>query len=536
MHTWPLLLTLLFCVKCASAQHIYDMENITEVKIYLEQENWDSILQATKAEEERLIGDAFVNGEKYEQVGVRYKGNSSYHNPIKAGVVKLPFNIKIDKELDDQLLPGEYGTLKLSNVFRDPTFVRELLSYEIARKYMPASRANYAKVYVNDKYFGVYHNVESIDHRFLREYFKNDDGYLFKCDPIWSIEQSAGCKPSDKASLEYLGEDSTCYFRYYELKDDFGWTELVQLTKTLSQQPERLEEILDVDRALWMLAYNSVLVNLDSYTGMLGHNYYLYRDTAGVFHPIVWDMNLSFGGFRRLNQGEAPLSNAEMQTLSPFIHYKDQNEKRPLITQLLGNDLYRKTYMAHIRTILDENFVNGWYLERAKELQEFIESEVMADEQKLYANDFFRKNLDTTTVVNDESIIGIAELMEKRTEYLLSHPLFAKEAPVISEVTHEVSDEQVLVTTKMAHEETAWLYYRYGAGDNFRRIPMHDDGEQGDEQAGDHRWAAQFPHGPDAQYYIVAEGSRVAKLSPRRASNEFYTVDDANNATTSKAK
>jgi hypothetical protein len=33
-----------------------------------------------------------------------------------------------------------YGTLKLANVYNDPSFVREVLSYEIARKYMPASQ------------------------------------------------------------------------------------------------------------------------------------------------------------------------------------------------------------------------------------------------------------------------------------------------------------------------------------------------------------------------------------------------------------
>lgn len=518
----------------AAAQGIYDMNSVTEVKIYFQESNWDSILHTTKEAKKRLIGDVIVNGKKYLKVGIRYKGNSSYHSTRKDGYAKLPFNIKIDDEIKDQLLPGGYGTLKLSNVFRDPSFVREPLSYEIARKYMPASKANFAKVFVNDEYLGVYHNVESVDDQFLEDHFQESDGYLVKCDPDWSIEQEAGCQDSDKSSLMYIGEDSICYQRFYEMKDDYGWKGLIGLTKTLNQEPNRLEEVLDIDRALWMLAFNNVLVNLDSYTGMLCHNYYLYQDTSGIFHPIVWDMNLSLGGFRRLTP-EGQLTNEEMQTLSPFVHYKDQNAKRPLIVKLLANDLYRKIYMAHIHTILDENFTNGWYSKRASELQDFIVQQVEKDEQKFYETNAFRKNLDTTATAGGEQIIGIIELMKKRSEYLLSHPLFQKEAPVISEVKHEVNTDNTLITAKLQHETHAWLYYRYGTNDNFVKIPMHDDGTTGDIKAGDHVWSASFTHQKNAQYYIVAEGERVASLSPQRASHEFYSIN-ANAATSSKAK
>ena len=42
--------------------------------------------------------------------------------------------------------------------------------------------------------------------------------------------------------------------------------------------PPVAEKVLDVDRALWMLAFNNVLVNLDSYSGAFRQNYYLYHD------------------------------------------------------------------------------------------------------------------------------------------------------------------------------------------------------------------------------------------------------------------
>ncbi len=518
------------------AQHIYDIHSITEVKIYFQEKKWDAVLDSLKeaGNDDRLIGDVVVNGKKYAQAGIRYKGNSSYKSPRKDGYAKLPFNIKINETNKKQLLPGGYGTLKLSNAFRDPSFVRELLSYEIAGKYMPAPKANFAKVYVNDQYLGVYHNAESVDDRFLQEFYAHNSGELIKCDPDWDIPQAPGCTDSDKSSLMYIGEDSTCYMRFYELKDRYGWRGLINLTRVLNQEPAKIESLLDIDQTLWMLAFNNVLVNLDSYTGMLCHNYYLYRDSFGVYHPIVWDMNLSFGGFRRLTSA-GQLSNEEMQTLSPFVHYKDNNAKRPLIVKLLSNDLYRKIYMAHLKTILDENFANSNYLKRAKAMQSFIDKHVEEDQQKLYSYEAFHKNLDSTTAANAEDIIGISELMGKRTEYLLSHPLFQQQAPVISNVLHKTTDNAIVVSAKFEAAQKAWLYYRYGSHSNFVRTAMYDDGANGDKTANDGIWAVQIARNKGAQYYLVAEGERIAKLSPERASREFYSIDTSA-ATTSKAK
>ncbi|MDX1943481.1 MAG: CotH kinase family protein [Saprospiraceae bacterium] len=535
MRNYTLLFLLTIFLQYAVAQSIYDVNSITEVKIYFQEKNWDAILDSLKTagNDDRLTGDVTINGKKYAKAGIRYKGNSSYKNPRGEGHIKLPFNIKINDQDKKQLLPGGYGTLKLSNAFRDPSFVRELLSYEIARNYMPAPKANFAKVFVNDQYLGIYQNVESVDDRFLEEFYGNDAGELIKCDPDWSVDQAPGCTDSDKSSLMYIGEDSTCYMRFYELKGETGWRGLIQLAKILNEEPEKLDTLLDIDQALWMLAFNNVLVNLDSYTGLLCHNYYLYRDSLGMYHPIIWDMNLSFGGFRRLTS-KGQLTNEEMQTLSPFVHYRENNPKRPLIVKLLANDLYRKIYLAHIRTIVDEYFVNGKYIERAKTLQTFIDKNIKEDAQKLYSYEAFHDNLEKTTEANQEQIIGIAELMNKRTEYLLSHPVFEKEAPKISNVKHDIAGNNAIITAQVENTQSSWLYYRYGLGDNFVKTPMLEDANKG-TQVSSGNWSVKITYKKGLQYYIVAEGERVAKLSPERASHEFYSVDNSK-TTTNKAK
>jgi spore coat protein CotH len=138
----------------------YNINIINNIDIIFERDNWDRTLDQLYAagEEERLVGTALINGVRFDSVGVRYKGNSSY----RANQIKNPLNIKLDHIISDQTLDG-YGTLKLANAFKDPSFVREVLSYEIARKYLPASKANFAKVSINGTYLGLYTSVQSVD-------------------------------------------------------------------------------------------------------------------------------------------------------------------------------------------------------------------------------------------------------------------------------------------------------------------------------------------------------------------------------------
>ena len=197
----------------------------------------------------------------------------------------------------------------------------------------------------------------------------------------------------------------------YELKSDYGWKQLIRLSKVLNETPEKIDQILNVDQTLWMHAYNNVLVNLDSYSGRLCHNYYMYLDTSGIFHPLLWDMNLSFGGFRYSGQGQA-LTNEQMQKMSLFLHYKEP--KRPLVSKLLETPLYRKIYVAHLQTILKENFNNGDYLKQAKSIQSRIDFYVKNDENKFYPYEAFKANLNGTSEAGKAKIIGITELMDKR--------------------------------------------------------------------------------------------------------------------------
>lgn len=511
------------------SQDIYDLNRIPEVRVTFESEYWANKLHKLKmdGEKERMEATVTIDGKVFKQVGVRYKGNSSYFSTQKAKKSKLPFNMKANYRIDGQTFPGGFKSLKLSNVFRDPSFVREALSYEIAREYVPAPRCNFVKLYVNDEYLGLYNNTESIDEDFLDRAFADKGKDIFiKCDPEWSDPPPADCLEGDKASLMYVGDDPACYKGLYEMKKGgkTGWKKLIKLTKILNETPDSIDRYMNVEAALWMHAFNNVLVNLDSYTGRLSHNYYMYRTPDGLFTPLIWDLNLSLGGFQYDGVKKGALTTEELQRLSPFIQYKTKNPKRPLIVQLLKNSFYRKLYVGYMHTIMEDWLTNGKYLKRAKEIQAMIDAEVQADNNKLYPYESFQKNMDRTVSVGLTKIVGIKELMSSRTEYLSAHPLMG-EVPVIEKVSTLKAGTDISIQAKVSGEEKVYLKYRADANSPFTQVEMFDDGGHNDEMGEDKIYGAIISYEKGTQYYVIVEGSRMAKVSPKEANFEYAEVE-----------
>jgi len=505
------------------AQDLYNLGTIKDVKLTFKQDNWANILDHYKEEgkDERLKASVTIDGVRYDSVGVRHKGNSSYYNVRKTGSSKLPFNIKANYVKKTQRFTGGYTSLKLSNVFRDPSFLREVLAYEIAGKYMPAPRANFVRLYVNGELLGLYNSTESVDEKFLEENFGIYEGTLIKCDPNWHGKTKKGCMRGHNGSLNYLGQDSVCYYEFYEMKSKHGWDDLIELVQTIETKPKDIEKVLNVDRALWMLAYNNVLVNLDSYTGRLCHNFYIFKDSTGRFNTIPWDMNMNFGGFRFLDD-KAILTVEKMQKMSVLTNFK--NTTRPLISKLLGNSMYRKIYIAHVRTILKENFSNGEYEKRAKAIQSSIDFYVNNDSNKLYTYEDFKKNLTATTKAGKTPIVGITELMTVRTKYFEAHPLIQKTPPMISEVKHRVGTDDTVITAKIEGTRKAFVFYRDKGFGTFTRVAIEDKGSNGDTDAGDGTYSVIIPKTSKVEYYLMALNKDAAMFSPERAAFEVLEI------------
>ncbi len=448
---------------------------------------------------------------------MRYKGNSSY-SPQNA---KNPLNIKLDHIIDDQTYEG-YGTLKLANGFKDPSFVRETLSYEIARNYMPASLANYCQVYINNEYMGLYTSVQSVDKFFKNTHFQTNNDIRFKGE----LMQSG--PPQSVVIWDYLGTDPTNYVDYYELKSDTGWDELIEFLDVFNNNPSEMESYLNVDNHLWMLAFDNLMVNLDAPVNY-AHNYYLFQDGAGLFNPILWDLNENFGVFSMLIGGQ-PLNTYQMQTLDPLLNINDPDY--PIIGNVLNIDKYQKKYLAHMRTIIEEIFQTGWYETRAYELQDIIDETYQSDPNTFYTYSQFLQNVNTTITGGGpgNSIIGITELMETRYDWLLSNDLFQGIIPEISDPAYTPQNvepaTEVWFTLNGTNSDNIWLNYRLSHSSKFEEIEMLDDGNHNDGSAGDGVYGISVIAGNgDIEYYFYVQGSDHGSFLPTRAAHEFYEID-----------
>lgn len=495
---------------------------IQEVRMELPYPDFDVKLDSIKKAnpEGRLEGTVSVNGTKYNAVGIRYKGNSSYFRTRNETYKKLPFNIKLNYRDKKQQLKEGFTSIKLSNAFLDPSFIRDPLAYEVIRKYMPAPRCNFSKVYLNNRFYGLYINTESIDELFIEKHFDAKDGHLVKCDPDnWKrVRSQSGCPKGENASLVWLNEIPGCYDAFYEVDDPAAWKPMLNLIKVLNKTPDKIETVLDVDQTLWMLALNNTLVNLDSYNGSLSHNYYLWFDSTNVAHPLIWDLNMAFGGWRR-NYSFEEMTDEQIIQYSPLAEI--DNSRRPLISKLLRNSTYRKIYLAHMRTIINDFLKNGQLVKRAEAMMKEIEPTVKQDELKLYTYEHFKNALDKTMISGPDHVIGIRQLMDKRTEFLLKHPLFNKPQPVITDVKMEQDGDKKRITAKFTDATAGYAFFRVHKMFAFTRVPMHDDGANGDAVAGDGIFTALIDPILVKHYYVSAENEGAAAVFPERASFEF---------------
>lgn len=493
-----------------TAQSIFDTSIVHRLELEVSQPGWQDSLLSYKENRsgKRIKANISIDGKKWNDVGIRYKGHSSYFNFAKEELSKLPFNVDANFVLKDQSFEEGIKKIKLSNNYRDLSYIREIIAGQIVSTYLPVPKMAFTEVFVNNKYLGLYTMIESIDSPFLERSFKQRGGVLFKCDPDWHAKSEVGCAHSDKSSLEYLGENVECYRKWYELKSKNGWEDLIELIRVLELKPDQIESVLDVYSTLWMHALNNTLVNLDSYSGALCHNYYLFKSKNGVFTPLMWDLNLSFGGFQ--SPGHVPkIAHEDLYHVSPYLHIKNPHPSRPLINQLMSQSQYRKVYAFMIRTILADYFENDAYLDLANHFHNLINEAVQAEENRIYRYEDFKKNITSTVSNASQPLIGISDLMAQRTDYLLQHPTLQKDFPEAESYVLDLQSDAYHIDLVARNTNEAWIYYRNSPLASFSKLKM--------ENRDTGSWYLSLPLVDVKEFFFVMENPFAAGIFPKHA-------------------
>lgn len=325
----------------------YDMTALRTFFFEFENTDWEAELAAFYNTDVEVPATLTVDGQVFKDVGVHFRGNSSYF-VVPAGR-KRSLNVSLDFVHQNQQLGG-YRTFNLLNAAEDPSFLRSVLYNHIAREYLPAPKANFVRVVINGESWGVYPSVQQFNKDFARDWYGTPDGARWKAPP------------QGRGGLQYQGDDPAAYKRAYEIKskdDPESWNALINLTRVLNTTPpDRLEAalapILDVDETLRFLAVDLALVNGDGYWTR-GSDFSLFRDPKGRFHITTHDSNETFSGGRGMGAGRGPgggrggPAGPGGADLDPLVGLDDAT--KPLRSKLLAVPALRERYLNYVRDI-----------------------------------------------------------------------------------------------------------------------------------------------------------------------------------------
>ena len=214
-----------------------------------------------------------VDGQVFMEVGVHLKGHGSF-KPLNE---KPSFTVRFDGFVPDQEYSG-FNTLWLNSSAQDGSYFNELICRGIYRDAgLPTPRVTHARVEFNGRDLGLYVLIEPINKRFLRQYYKNAAGNLYK-PYVQDIDQPLPLESGRSNSRSDLKE----------LLDAAN-------EKDLARRWQRLNKVLDVESFLNFAVVEMITAHADGYV-QNKNNYFLYRDPeTGWFHIITHDLDGGLG-------------------------------------------------------------------------------------------------------------------------------------------------------------------------------------------------------------------------------------------------
>ena len=402
---------------------LYDPKTLRTLFLEFENADWEKELADFNNTDVEVPATLVVDGKTYREVGVHFRGASSYFT-VSEGY-KRSLNVSLDFAHKEQRLAG-YRTLNLLNSHTDPTFLRSILYYQVARDYLPAPKANYVRVVINGESWGVFINAQQFNTDFTKEAFGSAKGAR------WKVPGS----PRGDGGLAYVGNDVAEYKKRYEIKskdDPKSWTNLMQLCRVLNETPtDKLEAtlapLLDIDGAIQFLALENVFINSDGYW-VRASDYNLYQDERGKFHIIPHDANETFRAPE--GPGMRGMAGAGGVELDPMAGAEDP--KKSLLNKLLAVPSLKARYLAQVRAMAEEWLDWKRIAPLASQYQSLIAADVKADTRKLYPFEAFQRAV--TEDIEEQGFrgprrsISLKSFVEQRQAFLLNHPEIKKFAP-----------------------------------------------------------------------------------------------------------
>ncbi len=156
---------------------LYDQTKLRTFFLEFDEPDWEEELEVFYHTDIELPATLRVDGRTYRNVGVQFRGNSSFFS-VQRGR-KRSLSLNLDHAVSGQRLEG-YRALTLLNAHMDPTFLRSVLYLDLVKQYLPALKASHARVVINGESWGIYVNQQRYNREFLRDAFRTEDGIRIK--------------------------------------------------------------------------------------------------------------------------------------------------------------------------------------------------------------------------------------------------------------------------------------------------------------------------------------------------------------------
>ena len=367
---------------------LFDDSIVHTLDIVIDQDDWADLLENAMSEEYYPC-DLILDGSAVQNVALRTKGNTSLNQVSSYGNNRYSFKIEFDHYQAGKTYGG-LDKLALNNLILDNTCMKDYLCYKMmAAMGAEAPLCSFLSVTVNGENWGLYLAVEGVEESFAQRNYGSEPGQIYKPD----FEESEGMGGnSDALKLQYTDDNPSSYEEIFDTaKFDLTSEQqeaLIQALKTLDSG-ENLEDALDVDEIIRYFVVHNFVLNGDSYTGSMLHNYYLH-ERNGILSLVAWDYNLAFGSF---SSGDSATSLVNYPIDDPLL--SSSMEERPMIAWIFESEEYTALYHQYFAEFLSTCFDSGWFTETFETAYSLIEPYVKADENGFVSYDGFVTACDT---------------------------------------------------------------------------------------------------------------------------------------------
>jgi len=311
-------------------------------------------------------------GVTYTNVAIHLKGAAGSFRHFDD---KPALTLNFSKHANDQQFHG-YTKISLNNSVQDPSYLSEALTREMFDAAdVPVPRADHATVLINGRDLGLYVLTEGFGKTFLKRYFKNVKGNLYDSGFVQDINGDLGVNsgdhPDDRAGLERLITAAT--------------------TPAGTNQWQRLNEVLDMDRFITFLALEMMTCHWDGYA--------LNRNNYRVFHDLETDrmvfmphgLDQMFGWPQGRFSVEAPIDPARL--------HPDGMVARAVLNTPQGYQLYFKRLDELQANIFDEERLTKRLGELAQRIRPTLASYDLEDEHDRAVSNLRRRMIERTRIV-----------------------------------------------------------------------------------------------------------------------------------------